>query len=71
MKKFLAKPSADKAGEMQSLVDKAVKRGIIHKNKAARIKSQLSKKIGKSEETKVVKKAAKKKAVKKTAKKMS
>lgn len=71
VKKFLAKPSADKAGEMQSLVDKAVKRGIIHKNKAARVKSQLSKKIGKAEETKTVKKAAKKKVVKKAAKKMS
>ena len=68
VKKFLAKPSADKAGEMQSLVDKAVKRGIIHKNKGARIKSQLSKKIGKTVETKVVKKAAKKKVVKKAVK---
>ena len=71
MKKFLAKPSVEKAGEMQSMVDKAVKKGIIHKNKAARIKSQLSKKIGKTEETKVVKKVAKKKVTKKTVKKMS
>jgi len=70
VKKFLLKPDADKAGEMQSMVDKAVKKGIIHKNKAARIKSQLSKKIGKAVEKKVVKKAVKKKVVsKKTVKK--
>jgi small subunit ribosomal protein S20 len=71
VKKFLLKPDANKAGEMQSMVDKAVKRGIIHKNKAARIKSRLSKKIGKTAEAKVVKKAVKKKTVKKTSKKMS
>jgi len=71
VKKFLAKPSPDKVREVQSMIDKAVKRGIIHKNKAARIKSQLSKKISKITETKVVKKTAKKKIIKKTSKKMS
>jgi small subunit ribosomal protein S20 len=29
-----------------STIDKAAKRGIIHKNKAARLKSRLAKKIG-------------------------
>jgi small subunit ribosomal protein S20 len=66
MKKFLADPSAKKVGEMQSMVDKAVKKGIIHKNKA-----QLSKKISKIAEVKVVKKTPKKKAVKKISKKMA
>jgi small subunit ribosomal protein S20 len=68
IKKFLVKPNAEKAGEMQSIIDKAVKKGIIHKNKAARLKSQISKKIGKTEETKVIKKVTKKKVVKKAVK---
>ncbi|MEN3044815.1 MAG: 30S ribosomal protein S20 [Candidatus Hydrothermales bacterium] len=29
--------------ELQSIVDKAVKRGVIHDNKASRIKSRISK----------------------------
>ncbi|MEN3046767.1 MAG: 30S ribosomal protein S20 [Candidatus Hydrothermales bacterium] len=29
--------------ELQSIVDKAVKRGVIHENKGARIKSRISK----------------------------
>lgn len=71
IKKFLVKPSAEKAGEIQSIIDKAVKKGIIHKNKGARLKSQISKKISKIVETKAVEKAAKKKVAKKTSKKMS
>lgn len=41
----LAKKSKDKAGVTKavSLTDRAAKKNIIHKNKAARIKSQLSK----------------------------
>jgi small subunit ribosomal protein S20 len=75
LKKFLAKPDQKNVSEAQSVLDKAVKAGIYHKNKVARIKSQLSKKVGKEVEKKVVKKPAKKKAVrkvsKKTARKMS
>ncbi|MGA2968091.1 MAG: 30S ribosomal protein S20 [Candidatus Levyibacteriota bacterium] len=35
--------TAEKVRKAVSLVDKAVKKGLIHKNKAARIKSRLSK----------------------------
>ena len=46
-----------------SLIDKAVKWGIFHKNKAARLKSALSKKItAKSSAAKAVKKTSVKKA---------
>jgi small subunit ribosomal protein S20 len=69
IKKFLIKPSAAKAGEVQSIIDRAVKKGIIHKNKGARLKSQISKKISKTEEPKEVKKVVKKIAKKKAAKK--
>ena len=39
-----------------SLADRAAKRKVIHKNKAARIKSQLSKLIATKSESKVTKK---------------
>lgn len=44
-----------------SLADKAVKKHIIHKNKASRIKSQLSKLIAPKEAPKKAKTASKKK----------
>ena len=76
VKKFLAKPNLETMKEAQSMLDKAQKKGVLHKNKVSRLKSQLSKKIG-GEATKVVKKVAKKvvkkvskKTVKKVAKKM-
>ena len=72
VKKFLAKPSQKGMEEAQSMLDKAVKKGILHKNKVARMKSQMSKKIGtegvKVVAKKVVKKAAKKKVTKKVVK---
>jgi small subunit ribosomal protein S20 len=71
VKKFTAKPTIENMKEAQSMLDKAVKKGILHKNKVARMKSQLSKKIG-GEGLKVVKKVAKKvvkKVNKKTVKK--
>ncbi len=37
--------AAKAAHELQVAVDKAAKRGILHKNKAARLKSRLAKKI--------------------------
>ncbi len=66
-----------------SMIDKAAKWAIIHPNKAARLKSQLAKKLGstpavkekapktvaKTAVKKAAPKAAKKPAVKKTAKK--
>jgi small subunit ribosomal protein S20 len=42
----LKKVSKNSLSQTVSLIDKAVKRGLIHKNKAARVKSQLAKKIG-------------------------
>lgn len=68
VKKFLAKPTSDGLKEVYSILDKAVKKNIFHKNKSDRLKSQYSKKIGQE----VVKKVApkKKKAAKKVTKKM-
>jgi small subunit ribosomal protein S20 len=66
VKKFLANPDAKKVAGVQSILDKAVKKGLLHKNKVARMKSQVSKKVGKAVE---VKKVVKKKVAKKVAKK--
>ena len=68
VKKFLAKPSNDGLKEVYSILDKAVKKNIFHKNKTARLKGQYSKKVGGEGIKKVV---AKKKTVKKVAKKKS
>ncbi|HRP30631.1 MAG TPA: 30S ribosomal protein S20 [Agriterribacter sp.] len=35
----------EKISSVESLVDKLAKRGVIHKNKAANIKSKLAKKV--------------------------
>jgi ribosomal protein S20 len=42
LKAFAAKPSADSHAGAQSNVDKAVKKGLVHKNKAARMKKRLA-----------------------------
>jgi small subunit ribosomal protein S20 len=72
VKKFLASPKAEKVAEVQSVLDKAVKKGVLHKNKVARLKSQISKKVGQevvlTTKKKVVKKKTNKKTVKRTAK---
>ncbi len=68
VKKLLDKaqkdPSANNIKEAISAVDKLAKVKVIHKNKAARVKSRLAK-LGKKQtsakETKVVKKVRKKK----------
>lgn len=39
------KPTSKSVSEAQSLIDRATKKGIIHKNKASRLKSALTKKI--------------------------
>ena len=44
----------------QSLLDKAVKNGLVHKNKAARIKAKLAKKVKPTLLIKKVKKVASK-----------
>lgn len=42
LKAFVAKPDVKKHSAAQSNVDKAVKKGLVHKNKAARMKKQLA-----------------------------
>lgn len=69
VKKTLKQPSESLLSAAFSTVDKAVKRHIIHKNKAAHLKSQLTKNASQPETKaqKTVKKATKSK-VKKTKK---
>ncbi|HEX4774649.1 MAG TPA: 30S ribosomal protein S20 [Candidatus Saccharimonadales bacterium] len=59
LKLFAKSPSAKSQSSAQSNLDKAVKKGVIHKNKAARLKRQAAKRA----------KAAGVKPVKATAKK--
>jgi small subunit ribosomal protein S20 len=40
-----AKQAKDAFGSTVSMIDKAVKKGVIHKNTAARYKSRLSKRV--------------------------
>jgi small subunit ribosomal protein S20 len=42
LKAFVKKPAAAAHSSAQSELDKAVKKGIMHKNKAARLKKQLA-----------------------------
>jgi ribosomal protein S20 len=70
VKKFLAKPTSDGLKEVYSILDKAVKKNLFHKNKSDRLKSNYSKKVGVEVVKKVVsKKKAVKKVTKKTARK--
>lgn len=68
VKEFLAKPTNEGLKGVYSILDKAVKKNIFHKNKSDRLKSSYSKKVG-SEGVKKV--AVKKGAVKKVAKKVT
>ena len=63
LEKALRKVDEKTVNSTVSLIDKAAKTGLIHKNKAARLKSQLAKKIATPATEKPVKKAAAKKAV--------
>lgn len=47
VKKAIKNPSEKIIREAASIVDKATKRNILHKNKASRIKSRLAKLLGK------------------------
>lgn len=71
LKAFSAKPAAQSHSEAQSAIDTAVKKGVIHRNKAARMKKQAAAKakaVG-VKPAKAVKKAAPKAAVKPASKK--
>ena len=72
VKKFLAKPTKESLKEVYSILDKAVKKNIYHKNKVARLKSNYTKKVkGDTASKSVAKKpVAKKTTKKKVAKKM-
>lgn len=54
IKKAKRKPTPKSIQEAFSRIDKGVKKNIVHKNKAARIKSRLSKLISKAKKTKKV-----------------
>jgi small subunit ribosomal protein S20 len=47
-----AKAAGAKLSEVASMIDKLAKRGIIHKNKAANLKSGLTKKVNNLAKTK-------------------
>ncbi len=38
-------PYAEKLPELSSMIDKLAKRGVIHKNKAANLKSKLARRV--------------------------
>jgi len=45
MNTLKGKEMSDKLPEVAGMIDKLAKRGIIHKNKAANLKSKLTKKV--------------------------
>jgi ribosomal protein S20 len=63
IKSFLAKPTVESFRETCSMVDKAVKKGLFHKNKSSRLKAKFVKQLKSGEAVKQVK-------VKKTVKKV-
>jgi ribosomal protein S20 len=71
LKTLTSAPSSKAHGSAQSKLDKAVKKGVIHKNKAARLKRQAAAraKAAGVKQTKAIKQAApaKKTTAKKTA----
>jgi len=71
VKTYLAKPSQDQLKKVESVLDKAKKKGIYHRNKVARLKSNMAKKLIKKEATPAVKKPIKKATEKKAGTKMS
>ena len=66
--KMRKEPTEKNLSDAFSSIDKAVKRNLMHKNKAGRMKSQLSKLVVETKAPKA-KKAVAKKSVKKVAKK--
>lgn len=67
MKSMIKKISAETASATVSVIDKAAKKNLIHKNKAARLKSKLVKKLelgGKGLAKRTSSKSAKKKTAK-------
>lgn len=71
LEKALRKADVETINSVMSTIDKSAKTGLIHKNKAARLKSRLAKKLGtpKAEAKTVTKKAETKEVKAKTVKK--
>ena len=44
-KTLKGKEAAEKFPEVESMIDKLAKKGVIHKNKAANLKSKLARKV--------------------------
>jgi len=65
---FRKNPTSENLKKVYSVVDKAAKRNVFHKNKATRLKSRLSRLLKKEEATKT-KKSSSKKTSKKAAQK--
>ena len=73
IKSFLAKPTIEALKKATSMVDKAVKNGLYHKNKSSRLKAKFAKQLKSGEAVKTVvksKKVASSKLKSKTTKKM-
>ncbi|HUA13189.1 MAG TPA: 30S ribosomal protein S20 [Candidatus Sulfotelmatobacter sp.] len=68
IKTFKSSPSAKSHSEANSQIDRALKKGVIHKNKAARLKRRASKNA-KASGVKVTKTTKKAPVAKKTASK--
>jgi len=65
IKKFKANPSEELLRVVYSMLDRAAKKRVIHKNKAARLKSRLSRLVKKKEKESQKKRTTRKKATKK------
>ncbi len=52
LKEIKTSPDAKKLSATSALLDKAVKRGVLHKNTAARSKSRLAKMLNKKAQSK-------------------
>lgn len=50
LKKTRLKPTLENINKTQSVIDKMAKAHLIHKNKAARLKSQIARLLGKSKD---------------------
>ena len=70
LKNAIKKATKTNVNDVISLIDKAAKKNLMHKNKAARLKSQMMSKFGSPKSTKkTAKPTVKKKTTKKPAKK--
>ena len=58
LKKAIKKTDEKNIGTTFSMLDKAAKKNVIHKNKASRLKSRLAKKVGNTPKAEKTTKAA-------------